>query len=153
MSSKIIKKQSSLTLIVLMLTTLMIAGSIFSSSSDNVVFAKKDKQSIGQFNEQKQKAVCLTAGANSPVSISCNNDARAENTNGGGNVKASSGSGYHQVSDQKIGQHNKQKQKAVCLTAGANSPLSTSCNNGATEANANGGGNVKADDSHFLLPF
>ena len=88
MSPIIVKKQSSLTLIVLMLTALMIAGSILSSPSDNVAFAKKDKQSIEQHNKQKQKAVCLTAGANSPISISCNNSASATNTNNGGNAKA-----------------------------------------------------------------
>ncbi len=74
MSSIIIKRQLSLTLIVLVLTTVMVAGTIFSASSDTIVFAKKHKnnQKIGQSNEQKQKAVCLTAGANSPIK-SCNN--------------------------------------------------------------------------------
>ena len=43
MSSIIIKRQLSLTLIVLMLTTVMVAGTIFSSSSDTIVFAKKHK--------------------------------------------------------------------------------------------------------------
>jgi ribosomal protein L40E len=148
MSSIIIKRQSSLTLIVLVLTTLMIAGTIFSASSDdnNLVFAKKHKQSIGQSNKQHQKAVCLSAGANSPISASCNNSALAANANGGGNAAASSGHGSHGGSDQSIGQSNEQHQKAVCLSAGANSPISASCNNSALAANANGGGNAEADD-------
>ena len=91
MSSIITKRQLSLTLIVLVLTTIMIAGTIFSASSDdNVAFAKKHKtkQSIDQSNKQKQKAVCLSAGANSPISSSCNNSALAANANGGGNADA-----------------------------------------------------------------
>src|SRR5919202_3399350 len=107
MSSIIIKRQFTLTLTVLMLTTLMVAGSIVSSQSDNIAFAKhKNKQNIGQSNEQKQKAVCLTAGANSPVSASCNNAASASNNNNGGNAAASNGRG-HGDSDQGIGQSNK----------------------------------------------
>jgi hypothetical protein len=142
MSSIITKKQFSLTLIVLVLTTFMVAGSIVSSSSDNIAFAKhKNGQHIGQNNEQKQKAVCLTAGANSPVSGSCNNQAAANNNNNGGN--AASGSG-HGGSDQGIGQNNKQSQKTVCLTAGANSPVSGSCNNQAAANNNNNGGNARA---------
>src|SRR6476620_3478900 len=104
MSSIIIKRQLSLTLIVLVLTTVMVAGTIFSASSDTIVFAKKHKnsQKIGQSNEQKQKAVCLTAGANSGVDRSCNNAARAANDNNGGNAAASGGRG-HGDSDQGIG--------------------------------------------------
>ncbi len=116
MSSIIIKRQLSLTLIILMLTTVMVAGTIFSASSDTIVFAKKHKnhQKIDQCNEQKQKAVCLTAGANSRISESCNNRADARNDNNGGNAAASSGGG-HGDSKQSIGQSNKQKQKAVCI--------------------------------------
>src|SRR3954470_3080484 len=142
MSSIIIKRQLSLTLIVLVLTTVMVAGTIFSASSDTIVFAKKHKnnQKIGQSNEQKQKAVCLTAGANSGVDRSCNNAASARNDNNGGNGAASGGRG-HGGSDQGIGQSNNQKQKAVCLSAGANSPISGSCNNAASARNDNNGGN------------
>ena len=70
MSSIINKRQLSLTLVVLALTTVMIAGTIFSSTSDDhAVFAKKhkQKQNIGQSNEQNQKAICLTSGKNSAV--------------------------------------------------------------------------------------
>jgi len=90
MSSIIIKRQLSLTLIVLVLTTVMVTGTIFSASSDTIVFAKKHKnhQKIDQRNEQKQKAVCISAGANSPISTSCNNAANARNDNNGGNGRA-----------------------------------------------------------------
>jgi len=143
MSSIIIKRQLSLTLIVLVLTTVMVTGTIFSASSDTIVFAKKHKnhQKIDQRNEQKQKAVCISAGANSPISTSCNNSAVSGNANGGGNAAALGG---HGDSNQKIGQHNSQNQKAVCLTAGANSPISTSCNNAANARNDNNGGNGRA---------
>jgi uncharacterized membrane-anchored protein len=121
----------------------MVAGTIFSASSDTIVFAKKHKnnQKIGQSNEQKQKAVCLTAGANSPISTSCNNSSVSANSNNGGNAAALGG---HGDSKQSIGQSNEQKQKAVCLTAGANSPISTSCNNAANARNDNNGGNGRA---------
>jgi|SRR3954452_20203688 hypothetical protein len=144
MSSIIIKRQLSLTLIVLVLTTVMVAGTIFSASSDTIVFAKKHKhhQKIGQSNEQKQKAVCLTAGANSPISTSCNNSVVSANSNNGGNAAALGGHGNS--NHQKIGQSNEQKQEAVCLTAGANSPISTSCNNAANASNDNNGGNAAA---------
>src|SRR4051795_2502445 len=147
MSSIIIKRQLSLTLIVLVLTTVMVAGTIFSASSDTIVFAKKHKhnQKIGQSNEQKQKAVCLTAGANSPISTSCNNSSVSANSNNGGNAAALGG---HGDSKQSIGQSNEQKQKAVCLTAGANSPISTSCNNSVVSANSNNGGNAAALGGH-----
>ena len=143
MSSIIIKRQLSLTLIVLVLTTVMVAGTIFSASSDTIVFAKKHKnnQKIHQSNEQKQKSVCLTAGANSPISTSCNNSAVSANSNNGGNAAALGG---HGNSKQSIGQSNEQKQKSVCLTAGANSPISTSCNNAANARNDNNGGNGRA---------
>jgi hypothetical protein len=145
MSSIIIKRQLSLTLIVLVLTTVMVAGTIFSASSDTIVFAKKHKnnQKIGQSNEQKQKSVCLTAGANSPISTSCNNSSVSANSNNGGNAAALSGHDGGN-SKQKIGQSNEQKQKSVCLTAGANSPISTSCNNAANARNDNNGGNGRA---------
>jgi len=121
----------------------MVAGTIFSASSDTIVFAKKHKnnQKIGQSNEQKQKAVCLTAGANSGINRSCNNAADARNDNNGGNAAASGG---HGDSNQKIGQSNEQKQKAVCLSAGANSPVSASCNNALVAGNRNNGGNAAA---------
>jgi hypothetical protein len=143
MSSIIIKRPLSLTLIVLVLTTVMVAGTILSASSDTIAFAKKHKnnQKIGQSNEQKQKSVCLTAGANSPISTSCNNSSVSANSNNGGNAAALSG---HGDSKQKIGQSNEQKQKSVCLTAGANSPISTSCNNAANARNDNNGGNGRA---------
>ena len=50
--------------------------------------SRNSKQNIGQFNEQNQKAVCLTAGANSPISTSCNNAANARNDNNSGNGRA-----------------------------------------------------------------
>jgi hypothetical protein len=144
--SSITKKQSSLALVVIVFATILIAGKILTSSSDNTVMAKKHKkgthQKIEQSNHQSQKATCLTAGANSGISGSCNNTAAALNANGGGNGAASNGKGSG--SDQKIGQSNHQKQKAVCLSAGANSPIITSCNNTAVSANANGGGNGAA---------
>ena len=106
--SYITKKQSSLALLVIVFATLLIAGTILSSTvTDNSAFAKKHKkgthQKIDQSSHQSQKSFCVTAGANSGVSGSCNNAASSTNTNNGGNGAASSGGSGH-GSNQKIDQ-------------------------------------------------
>src|SRR5690348_900505 len=99
--SSITNKQTYLVLLVVVFTTFLITSTVLSSASDNTVFAKSkhkksvhkhtSSQKISQENKQKQKAVCLTAGANSGVTGSCNNTATASNSNNGGNAAAGSG--------------------------------------------------------------
>src|SRR5919112_5626044 len=136
--SSIIKKQSALTLYVLIFATFMIAGAIISSSLENTVFARSH-QKIDQSNHIKQNANCLSVGGNSPISDSCNPTAVAANDNSGGN--GASGGSDGGDSDQKIKQSNHIKQNANCLSVGGNSPISASCNPTAVAANANSGGN------------
>ena len=73
----------------------------------------------------------------------CNNTASSSQTNNGGNGAASDGNGGS-GSSQKIGLHNSQKQHALCVSAGAGSPVTASCNNHATSTQANNAGNALA---------
>ena len=140
--SYITKKQTYLVLLVIVFTTVMITGTI-ASSADNSVFAKKNgskkgnHQKIGLSDSISQKAICITAGGNSPISESCTNTANSKMDNSGGNM---GGSGHG--SSQKIGLHSHHNQIVKCITAGGNSPISGSCTNSFTSAQGNSGGNV-----------
>ena len=100
-------------------------------------------QKIDLSNKQSQHSMCVSAGAGSPIGNSCNNAAASSQTNNGGNGAASSGSGAS-GSSQKIGLHNSQKQHSICVSAGAGSPISGSCNNAAVSSQTNNGGNGAA---------
>ena len=73
------------------------------------------------------------------------NTALHANANAGGNGAASDNSG-NSGTHQRIGQSGHQHQHSFCLSAGANSPVSASCNNAAANANTNAGGNGAASN-------
>ena len=102
----ITKKQSSISLLVVAFATIMIAGTIAANSADDSAFASRNHQHFGHHNHhsghhnphrstphqqidqsssQHQNSFCLSAGAFSPVSASCNNIASSTNVNTGGN--------------------------------------------------------------------
>src|SRR6185437_4413821 len=146
----ITKNQISLALIVIVFTTTMIASNV-ESSTDNLVFASRghhhhdhfnhhSDQDIGQSTHQHQHSFCLSAGAGSPVTASCNNAAGSANFNTGNNGLASDHGGNGR-SNQDIGQSTHQHQHSFCLSAGAGSPVTASCNNAAGSANFNTGNN------------
>ncbi len=89
--SYITKKQTYLSLLVIVFATVMITGTI-ASSADNSVFAKKHKdskkgsQKIGISDHISQKVICITAGGNSPITGSCTNSFTLVNGNSGGIV-------------------------------------------------------------------
>jgi ABC-type nickel/cobalt efflux system permease component RcnA len=101
------KKQAYISMLVFAFATIMITGYISTSSLDNLAFASRNHhhshhhphhhdnkssnthQRIGQSGHQHQHSFCLSAGANSPVSASCNNAAANANDNTGGNGAAS----------------------------------------------------------------
>jgi ABC-type nickel/cobalt efflux system permease component RcnA len=114
----ITKNQIALSLIVIVFATIMITGNI-KSSIDNSAFASRNhhhhsnnhhhhhhhsdhfnnpddkssntSQKIDQSSHQNQNSFCLSAGAFSPVSASCNNTATSANFNTGSNGAAASG--------------------------------------------------------------
>ena len=118
----ITKKQSSISVLVIAFATIMIAGTIASNSADDSAFASRNhhhsghhqhhhsghhqhhhsghhnnksfniNQQIDQSSSQHQNSFCLSAGAFSPVSASCNNTAASTNVNTGGNGAASDNS-------------------------------------------------------------
>ncbi|HEY6534731.1 MAG TPA: hypothetical protein VIY08_02830 [Candidatus Nitrosocosmicus sp.] len=103
-------------------------------------------QSIDQHSVQHQHAICLSAGAFSPISSSCNNVAQSANHNAGGNAGFADHSGNSRFG-QSIDQSGIQHQHAICLSAGAFSPVTSSCNNVASHQNNNLGGNAAASTS------
>ena len=96
------KKQSSISVIVIAFAAIMIAGTFAVNSADNSAFASRNhhhpghhnnkssntNQQIDQSSSQHQNSFCLSAGAFSPVSASCNNIAASTNVNTGGNGAA-----------------------------------------------------------------
>jgi hypothetical protein len=105
----ITKKQSPISLLVVAFATIIIAGTIAANSADDSAFASRNhhhghhnhhsghhnnkssntNQQIDQSSNQHQNSFCLSAGAFSPVSASCNNTAASTNLNTGGNGAAS----------------------------------------------------------------
>ncbi len=140
--SYITKKQTYLSLLVIVFATVMITGTI-ASSADNSVFAKKHKdskkgsQKIGISDHVSQKVVCITAGGNSPISASCSNTSRSTMDNSGG-IAGGPGHDFN----QKINVHGHHQQTIKCITAGGNSPITGSCTNSFTLVNGNSGGIV-----------
>ncbi|MER5175534.1 MAG: hypothetical protein ABJB76_06375 [Candidatus Nitrosocosmicus sp.] len=138
----ITKKQTYLSLLVIVFATVMITGTI-ESSADNSVFAKKHKdskkgsQNIGISDHISQKAICITAGGNSPISGSCSNIADSTMNNSGG-IVGGPGHGFN----QKIILHGHHHQTLKCITAGGNSPITGSCTNSFKSVNGNSGGIV-----------
>ena len=93
------KKQVSIAVLAVVLATAMIASVIATSDS---AFAKRhhhghhhhhndgksNTQSINQGNSADQRSTIVTAGANSPVQNSGNQNVNQQNTNNGGNAAA-----------------------------------------------------------------
>jgi hypothetical protein len=97
------------------------------------------KQGIQRPTNIDEKAICETAGENSPIHASCNNTATTGTTNadGIGTVRGSEGDDGKQATEQPtiIG-------GTVCETAGENSPIHASCNNTATIGTTNTDGRI-----------
>jgi len=138
----------------------ILGGGAVAVGSDHMAFAYKGffrgfanikgdngKQAIEQPTNIDQKAVCLTAGGNSPIDASCTNTANTVTTNTGGigALRASTGDNGKQA----IEQPTNIDQKAVCLTAGGNSGIKGSCLNGGGSTTSNTGG-IRGIDK---LPF
>jgi hypothetical protein len=96
----------------------------------------KGKRAIEQPTKINQNTECLTAGGNSPIDASCTNTATTHSTNTGGigGVRGSTGD------DGGISQPTNIDQKAICETAGGNSPIDASCTNTANIGTINTGG-------------
>ncbi len=120
--------------VVAAIASVLMGGSI--GESAHLAFAHNGKRAIGQPTNIDQKTECLTAGGNSPIDSSCNNTVITHNTNTGGIGGARGGTG----DDGAIEQPTNIDQKAVCETAGGNSPIDSSCNNTAISDTTNTGG-------------
>jgi hypothetical protein len=129
-------KTATVLLVVAALASVLVGGSIVESA--HLAFAHKDdrKRAIEQPTNIDQKAVCETAGGNSPIDASCNNTAITHNTNTGGIGGARAGTG----DDGSIEQPTNIHQKTECLTAGGNSGIQGSCLNAGGTTTSNTGG-------------
>ena len=77
-------KQLVFGVIAVIFATALIASSVVDQANAH----RSNKQSISQHNDQHQSSTVVTAGANSPVTNSCNNAETATNTNNGVNAAA-----------------------------------------------------------------
>jgi hypothetical protein len=131
------KPATALVAIVLLAGVLVVGGTI---ESGHLGYAynsfSKGKHAIEQTTKIDQNTVCLTAGGNSPIDASCTNTATTHSTNTGGidGVRGSTSG------DGRISQPTNINQKAICETAGGNSPIDASCTNTANIGTANTGG-------------
>jgi hypothetical protein len=94
------------------------------------------KSAIKQPTKINQNTECLTAGGNSPIDASCTNTATTHSINTGGIGGVRGSTDY----DGGISQPTNIDQKAICETAGGNSPIDASCTNTANIGTANTGG-------------
>jgi hypothetical protein len=110
----------------------------YKSFSKGIVHMKDNniKRAIEQPTNIDQKTECLTAGGNSPIDASCTNTATSHSTNTGGIGGVRGGTGH----DGGIEQPTNIDQKAICETAGGNSPIDASCTNTANTDTTNTGG-------------
>ena len=88
-----------------------------------------------------QKAICETAGGNSPIDASCTNTANTDTTNTGGIGGVPGGTG----DDGGIEQPTNIDQKTECETAGGNSGIQGSCINAGGSTTSNTGGSTTSN--------